>query len=272
MMRLDVRMLFVGPVLVSALACGSSSEKSAAAPPADTGAATAPAATPGAAPVPAPAPEATTPAPAAAAPAPAASAPAPAPAPAPNPAPVAAAPAPEPPPPPPPPPPIRVPAGTVISVRLTEDVAVDTAQAGSTIKAIVDDPILVAGEIAIPREARATIAIVKVDQSGKFKGADAIQMKLNSVAFGGKSHQLATEYASVQGKGEGKKTTRKVAGGAGLGAIVGGIAGGGTGAAIGAAVGAGTGAAVSAKGQEHLVLPAETRLQFKLSATTNIEP
>ena len=165
-----------------------------------------------------------------------------------------------------------MPAGTVISVRLTEDVAVDTAQAGSTIKAIVDDPILVAGEIAIPREARATIAIVKVDQSGKFKGADAIQMKLNSVAFGGKSHQLATEYASVQGKGEGKKTTRKVAGGAGLGAIVGGIAGGGTGAAIGAAVGAGTGAAVSAKGQEHLVLPAETRLQFKLSATTNIEP
>jgi len=28
---------------------------------------------------------------------------------------------------------------------------------------------------------------------------------------------------------------------------------------------------VSAKGQEHLVLPAETRLQFKLASTTNIE-
>jgi hypothetical protein len=62
-----------------------------------------------------------------------------------------------------------------------------------------------------------------------------------------------------------------VAGGAGLGAIVGGIAGGGKGAAIGAAIGGGTGAAVSAGGQEHLVLPAETRLQFKLSAAVNIE-
>ena len=178
---------------------------------------------------------------------------------------------PEPPPPPPPPPPIVVPAGTAINVRLAQDVNVDETTNGSTIKAIVDDPVLIGGEIAIPREARATIQVVNVQQSGKFKGADAIQMKLNSVAFGGKSHQLTTEYASVQGKGEGKKTTRKVAGGAGLGAIVGGIAGGGKGAAIGAAIGGGTGAAVAAGGQEHLVLPAETRLQFKLSSAVNIE-
>jgi hypothetical protein len=266
MTRVHVRMLIAAPVLVSTLACGSSTEKSAAVPPADA----APAATPLAAPTG----TTVTTAPAAAAkpaasPAPVAAAPAPV---APAPAPVAApAPAPEPPPPPPPPPPITVAAGTVINVRLTEDVNVDTTQTGSTIKGIVDDPVLVAGDIAIPREARATIHVVNVQQSGKLKGADAIQMKLNSVAFGGRSHQLATEYASVQGKGEGKKTTRKVAGGAGLGAIVGGIAGGGKGAAIGAAVGGGTGAAVAAGGQEHLTLPAETRLQFKLSSAINIE-
>ena len=264
MTRVPVRMLFLAPVLVSALACGSSAEKSSDAASVDTAAASAPAGTTGAAPAPAPA------VPAAAAPAPAS---APAAAPARNPAPAAAAPppAPDPPPPPPPPPPITVPAGTVVNVRLTADVNVDTAQTGATIKGIVDDPVMVAGEIAIPREARATIGIVNVQQSGKLKGADAIQMKLNSVAFGGQSHQLATEYASVQGKGEGKKTTRKIAGGAGLGAIVGGIAGGGKGAAIGAAVGGGTGAAVSAGKSESLVLPAETRLQFKLSSAVNIE-
>ena len=45
---------------------------------------------------------------------------------------------------------------------------------------------------------------------------------------------------------------------------VGGIAG--SGAAIGAAVGGATGAAVAAGGEEHLKSPAETRLQFQLSA------
>lgn len=166
----------------------------------------------------------------------------------------------------------NVPAGTVINVRLTQDLNVDTAKAGTSFKAIVDDPVMIGGGIAIPREAKATVQIVQVDQSGKMKGADKIQMKLNAIAFGGMSHQVVTEYASVQGKGEGKKTTKKVAGGAGLGAIIGGIAGGGKGAAIGAAVGAGTGAAVSAGGEEHLTLPAETRLQFKLTAAVYIEP
>ena len=76
----------------------------------------------------------------------------------------------------------------------------------------------------------------------------------------------------TKGSGEGKKTTRKVAGGAGLGAIVGGIAGGGQGAAIGAAVGGAGGAVMASAGEEHLKLPAETRLQFQLSAAINIRP
>ena len=98
----------------------------------------------------------------------------------------------------------------------------DAAQTGTTYKAIVDDPVMVSGDIAIPRDARATLQAVSVAQSGKMKGSDKIQLKLNSVSFGGKTHQLTTEYATVQGKGEGKKTTRKVAGGAGLGALIGG--------------------------------------------------
>jgi hypothetical protein len=109
-------------------------------------------------------------------------------------------------------------------------------------------------------------------QSGDFKGSDQISLKLHSVSFGGKVHALATEYATAEGKGEGKRTARKVGGGAGLGAIVGGIAGGGEGALIGAVVGGVAGTAVAASGEEHLSLPAETRLQFKLSSTIVLEP
>jgi hypothetical protein len=166
---------------------------------------------------------------------------------------------------------VAVPAGTAVNVRLTQAIDVDASQAGQKFKAIVDDPVMIGGSIVIPRGASAVLQAVQVQQSGKMKGSDKISLKLNSIGFGGMVYDVATSYVETKGKGEGKRTTRKVAGGAGLGAIVGGIAGGGSGAAIGAAVGGVTGAAVASGGEEHLKMPAETRLQFQLTAAVNVQ-
>jgi hypothetical protein len=111
-----------------------------------------------------------------------------------------------------------------------------------------------------------------VEQSGKMKGSDKVTLKLNAIGFGGFVYPVSSSYNQSKGKGEGKRTGRKVGGGAGLGAIVGGIAGGGEGALIGAAIGGIAGTAVAASGQEHLKLPAETRLQFKLASSVRVEP
>jgi hypothetical protein len=165
---------------------------------------------------------------------------------------------------------ITVPAGTAINVRLTQDIDVDVSRAGQTFKAVVDDPVTVGTAVVIPRGASAIVQAVQVEQSGKMKGSDKVSLKLNSIGFGGMVHEVATGYVETKGKGEGKRTARKVGGGAGLGAIVGGIAGGGEGAAIGAAVGGVTGAAVASGGEEHLKVPAETRLQFVLSGAVTI--
>jgi hypothetical protein len=170
------------------------------------------------------------------------------------------------------PPALKVPAGTTVNVRLVQDIDVDLAQAGMTFKGRVDDPVAVGSHIAIPREASAVIQAVKVQQAGGFKGSDQISLKMNTVTFGGRVYQVATEYATAQGKGEGKRTARKVGGGAGLGAIVGGVAGGGEGALVGAVVGGLAGTAVAASGTEHLRLPAETRLQFKLTLDVLVQP
>ena len=189
-----------------------------------------------------------------------------------------------PPPPPPPAPPsapsapaaaaapktVTVPAGTTVNVRLTQAIDVDVSRAGQTFKAIVDDPVSVGGSIVIPRGASAVVQAVQVQQSGTMKGSDKISLKMNSVGFGGMVYEVATGYVETKGKGEGKRTTRKIGGGAGLGAIVGGIAGGGEGAAIGAAIGGVTGAAVAAGGEEHLKIPAETRLQFQLMSAVKV--
>jgi hypothetical protein len=149
---------------------------------------------------------------------------------------------------------------------------VDASAAGMTFKAVVDDPILIDGAIVIPRGAPATVQAVHVQQSGTMKGSDKISVKLHSFRFGGMVYEVASTYVETKGKGEGKRTARKIGGGAGLGAIVGGIAGGGEGAAIGAAIGGVTGAAVASGGEEHLKLPAETRLQFQLTSAVAVRP
>jgi len=181
-------------------------------------------------------------------------------------------------PPPPPPDPVKKPApvtlaaGTALSVRLTEAIEADTAQAGKTVKALLDDPVMMNGGVIVPRNAVVIVQVAKVENAGKMKGADLLTVKANSLAFGGKTYEIVTTYVEQKGEGEGKKTTRKIGGGAGLGAAIGGIAGGGKGAAIGALAGAGAGAVMAASGTEHLKLPAETRLTFKLSAAVTLQP
>ena len=165
---------------------------------------------------------------------------------------------------------VAVPAGTGINVRLTQTIDVDSSKAGMTFKAVVDDPVMVNGSIVIPRGASAVLEAIHVEQSGKMKGSDKVTLKLSAIGFGGFVYPVSSSYNQSKGKGEGKKTGRKVGGGAGLGAIVGGIAGGGEGAAIGAVVGGATGAVVASQGEEHLQLPAESRLNFQLSAAVNV--
>jgi hypothetical protein len=167
---------------------------------------------------------------------------------------------------------VMVPAGTVLSVRLSQGIDVDSTQTGATFKARIDDPVMIDGRVVIPREAAVVIQVASVKQSGTLKGSDRIALKVNAISFNDRVYEVVTGFAVAQGKGEGRRTARKVGGGAGLGAIVGGIADGGEGAAIGAVVGGIAGAVVAASGEEHLKLPAETRLQFELSAAVLVQP
>jgi len=179
-------------------------------------------------------------------------------------------------PPPPPPPPksagtaTQVPPGTVLHVRLIDPIDVDTSKPGQVYRASIDDPLMMGGRTVIPRGADVTLQASTVKQAGRFKGSDEISLKINTIAVNGKRYDVVTEPVAQKGAGEGKKTARRTAGSAGLGAAIGGIAGGGQGAAIGAAVGSGVGVVASAGGQS-LKIPAETRMQFRLSSAVNIQ-
>ena len=71
--------------------------------------------------------------------------------------------------------------------------------------------------------------------------------------------------------GTGVGATGGALAGAAIGAPAGPV-GMAAGAAIGAAVGGATGAVVASQGTEHLKLPAETRLQFQLTAAVTVQP
>jgi hypothetical protein len=161
-------------------------------------------------------------------------------------------------------------AGTTIRVRTIDPIDVDSTKAGTKFQCSIDDPITINGNVVVPRGTDATLQVSKVQQSGKMKGSDLVELKLNSIDLNGVHYQLATSFQQISGKSEGKSTTKKVVGGAGLGAVIGAIAGGGKGAAIGAAVGGTGGAVISAAGEQHLKVPAETRLEFKLESDIKI--
>jgi hypothetical protein len=183
---------------------------------------------------------------------------------------------PQPPPPPPPPAansrtPIIIPAGTPIRIRTTDFIDVDSTQAGAQFRADIDDPIMLGGDVVVPRGADVTLVAAKVAQGGKFKGSDLIQLKINSITVRGRVYPVVTSVNETKTKGEGKKTAGKVVGGAGLGALIGGIAGGGKGAAIGVLAGGAAGTVIAASGQPHLKIPSETRIEFTLQADWKIQ-
>ncbi len=166
---------------------------------------------------------------------------------------------------------VLVPAGTTFRVRTAEPIDVDSTKAGAKFHGTLDDPISIGGAIVAPRGADVELVAAKVQQGGKFKGSDLIQLKVDAITVHGRSYQVVTNLAETKTAGEGKKTGRKVLGGTGLGAIVGGIAGGGTGAAIGALAGAAGGTILSATGEPHLKVPAETRLTFELQSDWKVQ-
>jgi hypothetical protein len=166
---------------------------------------------------------------------------------------------------------VIIPAGTTLRISTIDAIDVDTSQAGKTFRASLSDPIMSGGNVLIPRGAPVVLVAAKVEQGGSMKGSDLIQLKANSVTVGGKQVPVVTNIVEQKTAGEGKKTTRKTLGGAGLGAAIGAIAGGGQGAAIGALAGGAAGAIVSASGQPHLKIPAETVLQFQLLADVRIQ-
>jgi hypothetical protein len=214
-------------------------------------------------------------------------APAPAPAPSPTPAvaaPAAAAPpqvatapaAPAPPPPAPPPAPkpqqhIEIPAGTVVTIRMIDNIDSSRNRPGEEFVASLDSPIVVGDRVVASRGVDARVRLVDAKSAGHVEGQSELELELINVTINGVPYATKSGYYQQHGGSRGTRTAETVGGGAVLGALLGGILGHGKGAAIGSVAGAGAGTAVqvSTKGQQ-VKVPAETKLDFTLKDPVDV--
>src|SRR3954451_8459119 len=120
---------------------------------------------------------------------------------------------------------IVIPAGISFRVRTIDAIDVDATQSGMTFRGSIDDPIMLGGDVIVPRGTNVVMVAAKVQQGGKMKGSDLVELKVNSVTLRGRIYPVVTSVSQTKSAGEGKKTAGKILGGAGLGGIIGGIAG-----------------------------------------------
>jgi len=169
--------------------------------------------------------------------------------------------------------PIVVPAGTALTVRVSQALGSKASQTGQTFLATLAQPVSAGGRPAIPAGATVSGTVVNAKAKGKFKGEGELSLTLTSVSVRGHTYTIQTGTLDSTAKGKGKRTAATTGGGAAGGALIGGLAGGGKGAAIGAVAGAGAGLiGGAATGNKQIEIPAESALTFQLSAPLTLPP
>jgi hypothetical protein len=166
---------------------------------------------------------------------------------------------------------VTVPAGTRISVRTIDGIDSTKNHVGDPFKASLEEPLVINGNVVVPKGADVYGRLAESKTSGTFTGKSQLRLELTAIVVNGQSVPVATGEYELSGKSRGASTAKRTVGGAAVGSIIGAIAGGGKGAAVGAGVGAGAGAGseIITKGDQ-VKVPSETLLDFTLQQDASI--
>jgi hypothetical protein len=165
-----------------------------------------------------------------------------------------------------------IPEGQIIEVKLDQALASNRNRAGDTFEASVARPVEVDGKVVIPEGTPVEGRVVHARHSGRLSSVAQLRLTLDSLQMNRTSYELHTNTVGRRGRDHTKRNIALIGGGGGGGALIGALAvGGGKGALIGGPVGAGAGTAVAAlTGKKDVVLPAETRLSFRLHQSVTL--
>lgn len=159
-----------------------------------------------------------------------------------------------------------LPAGTMIQVRIIEDLTSAKAQPGDTFHGTLSEPLEVNGRQVYPKGADVLGRVMGAHASGRLSDPGVLSLEITQISYAGRTTPVHVTPFEIKGESHTKSNVTKIGGGAALGAVIGAIAGGGKGAAIGAGVGgaAGTGAA-AATGKKEATVESEAILSFTVA-------
>jgi hypothetical protein len=154
----------------------------------------------------------------------------------------------------------RIPAGTRMTVRLTQGLESGKATAGQTWNGtLVHNVTSRSGKVLARAGSPVTGVVSDAKDSGRLHAPGILSVRLTEV----NGVAVRTDTITRDGEGHTKSNVAKVGGGTAAGALIGGLAGGGKGAGIGALAGAGAGTVGAlVTGKRQAKLPAETTLTF----------
>ena len=158
-----------------------------------------------------------------------------------------------------------IPSSVALQIRLIDTIDSSKAVVGQNFAASVAEDIASNGRTVVARGALATVQLLDLQKSGKFKGKAGLGVVLTHINVNGRNVAVESGEVTRTSGSQGKNTAVKTGIGAGIGAAIGAIAGGGKGAAIGAGAGAaaGAGSQIFTNGKK-VQIPSETILTFVL--------
>jgi hypothetical protein len=167
---------------------------------------------------------------------------------------------------------LTIPAGTILTVRITQPLSSDHNQTGDGFTAVLQQP-LVADGIVVARRGQTVIGTVtEAEKAGRAKGVSHLGLEIAQLTLvDGQQVPVKSNLLERKGSTSIGRDAVGIGATAGVGAAVGAGVAGGLGAGVGAAAGAVLGSAgvLLTRGQPTIVYP-ETLLTFRLQTAVTI--
>ncbi len=167
---------------------------------------------------------------------------------------------------------VTVPAGTTLAMRINQHISVKYNHAGDRFTGELVEPVVVNGNVIIPKGTPVAGRVDEAHRRGHFKGASSLELRLTSMELNGNRYALDTHDNVRTKKGKGKRTAGFIGGMAGAGMLIGGLASGGVGLAVGGAAGAGAGTLIAGTtGNRDIEIPSESIIRFRLADSLYVQ-